>query len=120
MEGPKVPNPNNYWNAQLFSCMDDTGQCCTACWCPCITFGKNKEAYNNQNATTINQESCMIYFILMLVCSIAVPFYQAGLRGEIRSRYSIPGSFFGDCCLSCWCGCCTLIQEQKELKIRKG
>ena len=114
MESPQVPNPNN-WNAQVFSCMDDAGQCCTACCCPCITFGKNKGAYNNQEN---HSESCMIYFILMLVCGIAVPFYQAGFRGEIRNRYSIPGSYFGDCCMSCWCGCCTLIQEQKELKLR--
>jgi Cys-rich protein (TIGR01571 family) len=35
-------------------------------------------------------------------------------RGSTREKYGIEGSTFGDCCASCWCGCCTLIQEEKE------
>ena len=121
MERPQVPQPqyehdyHEHWNAQLFSCMNNPGQCCTTCWCPCITFGKNKGAYNHQENSS---ESCLVYLALLIVFTIAIPFYQASLRGDIRNRYSIPGSFYGDFCISCCCGCCALVQEHKELKFR--
>ncbi|KAK5628349.1 hypothetical protein RRF57_004064 [Xylaria bambusicola] len=40
-------------------------------------------------------------------------------RGEIRERYGIKGSGYGDCCVSFWCSCCALIQQDNEVKIRE-
>ena len=37
-------------------------------------------------------------------------------RGSIRRKYGIESSGVNDCLLSCCCGCCTLIQEDKEIK----
>ena len=116
MQSPQVPNANN-WNAQLFSCTDDVGQCLTTWCCPCITFGKNKGAYDNKEN---DSESCLIFCVLSVVFSIAIPFYRANFRGEIRNKYNIPGTYVGDCFTACCCGCCSLIQEQKELKLRMG
>jgi hypothetical protein len=39
-------------------------------------------------------------------------------RGEIRERYRIKGSGCNDCCVSFWCSCCALIQQDNEVKIR--
>lgn len=39
-------------------------------------------------------------------------------RGEIREQYGIKGSGFNDCCISYWCGCCALIQQDNEVKAR--
>lgn len=39
-------------------------------------------------------------------------------RGEIREKFGIKGSGMGDCCASYWCGCCALIQQEKEVKAR--
>lgn len=44
--------------------------------------------------------------------------YAMMKRGEIRERYGIKGSGMGDCCASYWCGCCALIQQDKEVKAR--
>ncbi|KAI0395849.1 PLAC8 family-domain-containing protein [Xylariaceae sp. FL0594] len=40
-------------------------------------------------------------------------------RGEIRERYNIKGSGCGDCCVSFWCSCCALIQQDNEVKRRQ-
>jgi len=36
-------------------------------------------------------------------------------RNDIRKKYKIHGSIFGDFCASCCCGCIALIQEEKEI-----
>ena len=40
-------------------------------------------------------------------------------RGEIRERYNIQGSGCSDCCVSFWCSCCAVIQQDNEVKIRQ-
>lgn len=39
-------------------------------------------------------------------------------RGEIRERYGIEGTGTKDCCVSYWCPCCALIQQDNEVKAR--
>lgn len=39
---------------------------------------------------------------------------------EIRERFGIKGSGFGDCCDAYWCGCCVVIRNEKEVKARVG
>jgi hypothetical protein len=39
-------------------------------------------------------------------------------RGEVRERFGIKGSAMNDCCVSYWCGCCALIQQEREVKAR--
>lgn len=39
-------------------------------------------------------------------------------RGEMRGRYGIRGSCCGDCCKTFWCGCCAIIQDEKEVELR--
>lgn len=39
-------------------------------------------------------------------------------RGEIREQFNIKGSGCGDCCVSFWCSCCAIIQQEKEVKKR--
>ncbi|KAJ5404587.1 PLAC8-domain-containing protein [Penicillium cosmopolitanum] len=43
---------------------------------------------------------------------------QTITRGEMRQQYGIEGSCCGDCCVSTFCGCCALIQEEKEAELR--
>lgn len=39
-------------------------------------------------------------------------------RTEIREKYGIKGDGTSDCCAAYWCACCTLIQHEKEVKVR--
>ncbi|KAF9774921.1 hypothetical protein IL306_007009, partial [Fusarium sp. DS 682] len=44
--------------------------------------------------------------------------YSMMKRGEIRQRFGIKGSGMNDCCVSYWCLCCALIQQDNEVKSR--
>ena len=39
-------------------------------------------------------------------------------RQEIRQKDGIRGNTTDDCCISCWCGCCVIIQHEKEVTKR--
>ena len=39
-------------------------------------------------------------------------------RTEIRERFGIAGSGTSDCCVTYWCPCCALIQQDNEVKTR--
>lgn len=45
--------------------------------------------------------------------------YSMLKRSEIRERYNIQGSGFNDCCVSYWCPCCAIIQQDNEVKVRQ-
>ena len=40
-------------------------------------------------------------------------------RKQIREAYGIEGSGTGDCCTFFWCLCCTLVQQENEVKSRQ-
>jgi hypothetical protein len=40
-------------------------------------------------------------------------------RSEIRTKYGIRGDSSDDCCQSCWCPCCVLVQQEREVEARE-
>ena len=40
-------------------------------------------------------------------------------RADIRHKYNLQGDFVTDLLTSCCCGCCSLIQQEKEVEIRE-
>lgn len=40
-------------------------------------------------------------------------------RGNIRRQYGIKGNDCSDCLTSCFCGCCALVQEDREVKAQE-
>ncbi|KAJ5480047.1 PLAC8-domain-containing protein [Penicillium desertorum] len=60
--------------------------------------------------------SCAIWGFLSLGAMQWI--MQTFTRGEIRQQYGIEGSCCGDCCVSTFCDCCALIQEEKEAELR--
>lgn len=90
------------WGAGLFSCFDDIGLCLVTWIVPCFTFGKTMEAMGKQ--------SCLIGALLFLVPLVNLVCWVQ-LRGEIREKYGIEGSLFGDLFAICCCSLCALVQE---------
>lgn len=107
----------------------------TSCCLPCLAFGKTQsrlrdptlQSYDSINGDVsllghflhkvlTNLAQCMIWSFLSLGFSQWI--YQTIKRGELRNKYGIQGSCCGDCCVSMCCGCCALIQEEKEAEIR--
>jgi len=40
-------------------------------------------------------------------------------RSKMRRQYGIKGNGCNDCLVSCFCGCCALVQEDKEVKAQE-
>lgn len=41
-------------------------------------------------------------------------------RQEVREKYRLQGSCLSDLAISCCCGCCSLVQQDKEVEHRQG
>lgn len=115
--------PERDFKHGLFSCTDDCGTCCMACWCPCITYSKNitRYRYLQQHGQPHPQggESCGqdgLFHCALTACFGAGWVLQIILRGDVRKRYGIAGSLPGDFFATCCCSPCEQTQESLELE----
>ncbi|EHK40214.1 uncharacterized protein TrAtP1_006275 [Trichoderma atroviride] len=110
----------NSWAHGLFDCCSPAGLCLKTFFCPCITFGKAAHLKNHNNLddySCCNGSCCL--FAVLLHCSLH--FIPATMqRGDVREKFNLEGSCLGDCCKSCWCTCCVLMQNEKELEQRES
>ncbi|KAI1109778.1 hypothetical protein F5Y14DRAFT_431410 [Nemania sp. NC0429] len=60
---------------------------------------------------------CLIHGVLQSVCCSGW-IWTMVKREQIRARFAIPGSPLKDCCVSFWCQCCAVIQQDKEVATR--
>ncbi|KAJ5792829.1 uncharacterized protein N7503_008807 [Penicillium pulvis] len=106
------------WNHSLFDCCSPGLLCFKTCCLPCLTYGKTQARIRDPSLQSFSQinSSCSIWTLLSLFGSHWI--LQTVSRGEMRERYGIEGSCCGDCCVSLCCGCCALIQEEKEAELR--
>ncbi len=112
------------WKHGLCDC-GDFGTCCTGLWCPCILYGKTqyrlsqrserKDPTNMLGYETFNG-SCAVYAVLC-GCNWILAVIQ---HTRVRKAYEIPGSVGSDCVRGMCCSCCTLSQDEKEMKFREG
>lgn len=125
----QAANPNQQvkggtWKHGLCDC-GDVGACCTGLWCPCILYGKTqyrlsqrsekKDPTNMLGYETLNG-SCAVYAVLC-GCNWILAAIQ---HTRIRKTYEIPGSIGSDCVRALCCSCCTLSQDEKEMKHREN
>ncbi|CAN8258883.1 unnamed protein product [Cochlearia groenlandica] len=103
------------WTTGLCSCMQDGDNACITCFCPCITFGRIA------NILDEGENSCevcglfygAICFVLLMPC-----LYSCTYRTKIRSKFGLSESPCSDCATHCFCECCALCQEYRELQNR--
>ena len=101
----------NDWKHDLCGCFDDIEATCLAYWVPCVQYGLNAEA--------VGHDCCAYGCMFLLAASFGVP-CVAGmiLREEIRRKRGIEGDSCNDCLIWTFLGCCALVQEAQELKVR--
>ena len=112
------------WKHGLCDC-GDVGTCCTGLFCPCILYGKTqyrltqkserKDPTNMLGYETLNG-SCAVFAVLC-GCNWILASIQ---HTRVRKTYDIPGSVGSDCVRSLCCSCCTLAQDEKEIKYRES
>ncbi|KAI9892990.1 MAG: hypothetical protein M1814_000874 [Vezdaea aestivalis] len=105
------------WHNDLFDCFSPMGTCCLGCWCPCILYGKTGARLKDPTLANHNAAcngSCWAFCGTM--CCGVQWILTTLRRGDLRAQYNLPGSTATDLLLSCFCGCCQIIQEEKEVE----
>ncbi|KAL5715927.1 hypothetical protein ACHQM5_017683 [Ranunculus cassubicifolius] len=111
-QGPRTPGE---WSTGLCGCSKDSSNCCITCCCPCVTFGQIAEVVDKGSTP------CVVGGVIygLILAFIGCPcIYSCGYRTKIRNLYSIKEDPCTDCCVHCWCECCAVCQEFRELRIR--
>ncbi|KAJ3498483.1 hypothetical protein NLG97_g1089 [Lecanicillium saksenae] len=116
----KSPDGAQSWFAGFFDCFQPIDTCLIT-WClPCITFGQvqhrmhrsgNLEGYEPVNT------SCLLLCGAACVGCFCVPI--AMQRQSIREKYNLEGNCIEDIARSYCCGCCTIMQNDKEAQHRE-
>jgi len=114
MEG-SVPMGSGRWNTGLFGCFQDGKSCICAHFCPCVVVGQVVEIVDEGITTCLTGGA--IYFLLQLLTGCGC-LYTCGYRGRLRAKYGLPAEPCGDYCVDCWCLCCSLAQQYRELSSR--
>ncbi|KAH8846535.1 hypothetical protein MCOR27_005897 [Pyricularia oryzae] len=111
----KAPESAEPFSENLFGCFGDIGLCLQGCLIPCVVFGKTHhrtrknarmEGYQPVNTT------CLLLCGLGCVGLSWIPMSMQ--RADIRRKYGLRGSCLGDIALACCCGCCAILQEERE------
>ena len=95
----------NNWNVPLFKFRDATKTVITFS-APCLTYAKNAE----KSKTCPFMLSMGAMFIPGLCCHV-----MAKTRTDVRNEHNIDGSYIGDCFLSIFCPCCSMLQVHHQL-----
>ncbi|KAG0464226.1 hypothetical protein HPP92_020295 [Vanilla planifolia] len=109
---PHGPVP---WSTGLCDCTDDCGNCCTTCFCPCVTYGRVAEIVD-RGSISCGAAAALYALLEWLTCCHCV--YSCFNRKKMRAQYSLVEAPCGDFCVHCCCEPCALCQEYRELKNR--
>ena len=116
----KSPESSQPWHAQLFGCFNPIDLCLITCFVPCVTFGKThhrmRKDANLAGYEPINT-SCLMLCATGCVGLSCIP--VAMQRADQRQKYGLQGDCISDLLISCCCGCCSVIQSEKEAEYRE-
>ncbi|KAI0478365.1 PLAC8 family protein [Xylaria cf. heliscus] len=105
------------WQLGICNC-SPCGSCMLAFCVPCLLVGRTASRLKDPTSESPDMFNgdCLIHGFLTLIGSGWI--YSMIKRVDIRERFMIPGSQFGDCCTAFWCQCCQIIQADNEVKVR--
>ncbi|OJJ80343.1 DUF614 domain protein [Aspergillus glaucus CBS 516.65] len=124
----QVKHPNQEikggtWSHSMCDC-SNISTCCLGIFCPCILYGKTqyrltlksrKEDPTNLLGYSACNGSCTA-MALLCGCQWLLATIQ---HKRTRKAYSIRGDIGSDCVRATCCTCCTLIQDETEIKKRE-
>jgi Cys-rich protein (TIGR01571 family) len=114
------------WQHGLFSCVEP-GICLPSLVCPCVVYGRTqyrlslksarKDPTNMLGFSALNG-SCIAWSLL---CGVNV-LLTSVQRTRVRKAYEMDemaGGVLSDCVRSCFCCCCVIAQDEKEMRYRE-
>ncbi|KAL4936010.1 hypothetical protein BDV06DRAFT_216991 [Aspergillus oleicola] len=124
----QISHPNQQikgggWNYGLCDC-SGIGTCCLGFICPCILYGRTQHRLSMRSrkedpTNMLGYETCngsCTAMGLLCGCQWLLATIQ---HTRTRKAYDIPGSIASDCVRATCCTCCTLIQDEKEIRKRE-
>ncbi|KAL4965538.1 DUF614 domain protein [Aspergillus stella-maris] len=125
----QVTHPNQQikgggWSYDLCDCSSSIGTCCLGFICPCILYGRTQHRLSMRSrkedpTNMLGYETCngsCTAMGLLCGCQWLLATIQ---HTRTRKAYDIPGSIASDCVRATCCTCCTLIQDEKEIRKRE-
>ncbi|KAG8676385.1 hypothetical protein FPOAC1_002388 [Fusarium poae] len=117
----KSPETSQPWQNSFFGCFSPISLCAITCCVPCVTFGKThhrlQKNSNLQGYEPVNT-SCLMFWASTCVGLHWIPL--ALQRANLREKHNLQGSCLVDLATACCCGCCDLIQQDKEAEYREA
>ncbi|KAI3317349.1 PLAC8-domain-containing protein [Xylariaceae sp. AK1471] len=111
----KSPDSAQSWTSNFIEFWNPVDTCLIT-WClPCVTFGKthhrlrkngNLEGYEPINTSCLLLCGSSCFGLHWLVMALQ--------RANVREKYHLQGNCLVDIAASCCCGCCSLVQQDKE------
>lgn len=95
------------FNEPLCGCFKDINSCLLVTFVPCGLCYLQAKAVDNVTHDGMAVPCMLIYFAGCLGAAVN--------RGKVREAFGYNGSFCGDCCLHCFCSCCAVLQEYREV-----
>ncbi|KAL4901627.1 hypothetical protein BDW74DRAFT_170078 [Aspergillus multicolor] len=124
----QISHPNQQiqgggWSHGLCDC-SSIGTCCLGFVCPCILYGRtqhrlSKRSKKEDPTNMLGYETCngsCTAMSLLCGCQWLLATIQ---HTRTRRAYGIQGSIASDCVRATCCTCCTLIQDEKEIRKRE-
>ncbi|KAL5343188.1 PLAC8 family-domain-containing protein [Aspergillus crustosus] len=124
----QISHPNQQiqgggWSHGLCDCTS-IGACCLGLICPCILYGRTQHRLSMRSrkedpTNMLGYETCngsCTAMALLCGCQWLMATIQ---HTRTRKAYAIRGSIVTDCVRATCCTCCTLIQDEKEIRKRE-
>ncbi|KAJ7191024.1 hypothetical protein O6H91_13G014600 [Diphasiastrum complanatum] len=112
----KVSRRAQKWHYGLFECLMEPKLCILTFFYPCGTF--TSVATNVTDGQISPEEACTDFMTYSLILGCFC--YTCCYRRKLRNRFHIRGCCCCDFLAHCLCFSCALVQETRELKLRKG
>ncbi|EPE27729.1 PLAC8 family protein [Glarea lozoyensis ATCC 20868] len=116
MEEARATTGSEEWQSGIFECFEGEDLLCLkTTFCSCFTYGKTMHRSREPSMATYERINNDCLMFVAANCFSLGWFLTFLKRGELRESYNLKGDHVTDCLLSAFCGCCTLIQHEKEV-----
>ncbi|PYH43787.1 DUF614 domain protein [Aspergillus saccharolyticus JOP 1030-1] len=111
------------WRTSLCGCTD-IGSCCLGLICPCILYGRTQHRLHTMSrgedpTNMLDHHVCNGSCTAMALFCGCQWFLASVQHRRVRKAYKIEGDLISDCVRATCCTCCTLIQDEVEIKKRE-
>ncbi|XP_024978545.1 protein MID1-COMPLEMENTING ACTIVITY 1-like [Cynara cardunculus var. scolymus] len=103
------------WHSDLLGCCSEPMMCLKTFLFPCGTLSKIATVATNRHMTSVDACNELVAYSLIVSCCC----YTCCIRRKLRNTFNIRGGCCHDFVLHFCCCCCALVQELREIEMRR-